>query len=362
LNFGTDREKSMTETFSASATTYENWMREQLGSEFVEADLEEKHRKMRKNPFTFLRATYWRWAEVILDICPQFANAPKVLAIGDTHLENFGTWRDAEGRLIWGANDFDEAAVMPYPLDIVRLAASALLAGAGTEDAADICDAILAGYKDGLGKPEPIVLERDYKWLRTEVILSEPERADFWLKFDEPDQPVALRFAEALKAAVPAGTTDCRMFARSAGTGSLGRPRAVVNGQWRGGPVLREVKALLPSSWSMLNDPGNAVIRVQDIATGPHRAPDPHYSAANGMVLRRLSPNSRKIEVKEAADLLLSRRMLKAMGKEIANCHGLSADRVVAVKKDLEQRNGSWLKSGAEAAAQWIEGEQQALL
>ena len=42
--------------------------------------------------------------------------------------ENFGTWRDAEGRLIWGVNDFDEAARMPYALDIVRLATSAVLA------------------------------------------------------------------------------------------------------------------------------------------------------------------------------------------------------------------------------------------
>jgi len=32
-----------------------------------------------------------------------------VLAVGDLHVENFGTWRDAEGRLIWGVNDFDES-------------------------------------------------------------------------------------------------------------------------------------------------------------------------------------------------------------------------------------------------------------
>jgi uncharacterized protein (DUF2252 family) len=24
-------------------------------------------------------------------------------------VENFGAWRDVEGRLIWGINDFDEA-------------------------------------------------------------------------------------------------------------------------------------------------------------------------------------------------------------------------------------------------------------
>ena len=48
-----------------------------------------------------------------------------VLAIGDLHLENFGTWRDAEGRLVWGINDFDEAWALPYTNDLIRLATSA---------------------------------------------------------------------------------------------------------------------------------------------------------------------------------------------------------------------------------------------
>ena len=54
-----------------------------------------------------------------------------MLAVGDIHLENFGTWRDADGRLVWGVNDFDEAAEMPYALDLIRLATSALVARQG---------------------------------------------------------------------------------------------------------------------------------------------------------------------------------------------------------------------------------------
>ena len=64
---------------------------------------------MAKGAFQFLRATYWRWAETIHDVCPELADAPQVLAVGDIHLENFGTWRDVDGRLVWGVNDFDEA-------------------------------------------------------------------------------------------------------------------------------------------------------------------------------------------------------------------------------------------------------------
>jgi hypothetical protein len=47
------------------------------------------------------------------------------MAVGDLHLENFGIWRDAEGRLVWGVNDFDEAHPMAFTNDLVRLAVSA---------------------------------------------------------------------------------------------------------------------------------------------------------------------------------------------------------------------------------------------
>jgi hypothetical protein len=43
---------------------------------------------------------------------PENAGAPVVTGVGDLHVENFGTWRDADARLVWGVNDFDEAAVM----------------------------------------------------------------------------------------------------------------------------------------------------------------------------------------------------------------------------------------------------------
>ncbi len=63
----------------------------------------------RLSPFAFMRATFYRWVQLWKDQCRVEAAAPSVLAVGDLHIENFGTWRDAEGRLIWGVNDFDEA-------------------------------------------------------------------------------------------------------------------------------------------------------------------------------------------------------------------------------------------------------------
>jgi uncharacterized protein (DUF2252 family) len=117
----------------AANRDYERWLARELHGDIVEADLGKKHKKMRDSAFSFLRATYWRWAETILNVCPDLANAPPVLAVGDIHLENFGTWRDQEGRLIWGVNDYDEAAEIPYILDLVRLATSAALATAATD-------------------------------------------------------------------------------------------------------------------------------------------------------------------------------------------------------------------------------------
>src|SRR5262249_40563555 len=67
-------------------------------------------------------------------------------------------WRDAQGHLVWGVNDFDEAAHMPYAFNLVRLAASASLAPnlrVGKKRAA----AILTGYRAGLRAPQPMLLD-----------------------------------------------------------------------------------------------------------------------------------------------------------------------------------------------------------
>ncbi|MGL1576695.1 DUF2252 family protein, partial [Vibrio parahaemolyticus] len=82
--------------------------------------------------------TFWRWVEVMPGVCPDLVTAPRVLAVGDLHVENYGTWRDAEGRLVWGINDFDEAFEMPYALDLLRLATSALLASDGDAGAKSV--------------------------------------------------------------------------------------------------------------------------------------------------------------------------------------------------------------------------------
>ena len=238
-----------------SVLRYEDWLRGQLKDEVVEKHLVRKREKMRRSAFVFLRATYWRWAETIPQACADVMGAAPVLAIGDTHLENFGTWRDVDGRLVWGANDFDDAAVMPWPLDLIRLAASALLAGSDSAD--DVCTALWDGYRAGLDAPQPVILERGHRWLRKAILLGEKGRAEWWDDLDPSEKQLARgeaapkRFHAVLRRALPAPIAPMPVFARRAGTGSLGKPRFAVRVEWLGGPVVREAKAMLPSAWSV---------------------------------------------------------------------------------------------------------------
>ncbi len=132
-----------------STTRFENWLREKLADRggCDDAALEGKHADMKAEGLNaFLRGTFYRWAELWKDIND---GGTKVAAAGDTHVENFGTWRDEEGRLVWGVNDFDEACELPWTSDLVGLGVSATLAlaklGNFLVPAADGCDAIFKG-------------------------------------------------------------------------------------------------------------------------------------------------------------------------------------------------------------------------
>ena len=350
-------------TFSQSMSDYEAWLSNELQGELVKKDLKKKHEKMCKNAFAFLRATYWRWAEIIGTIT-EVEQMPLVLAIGDTHLENFGTWRDVEGRLVWGANDFDDAAVMPYALDLVRLAASAILAADGSVADGAIAEMLYEGYREGLNNPAPVTLEKGKAWLREELLLSDEDRDDFWDEYENPEEEwraASARFVTALAASLPQGSGDFKPWPISKGTGSLGRPRffAYVE-NWQGGPVLREAKALVPSAWSLVHNPTDRTIRTGQIAAGRSRAPDPHYRAFDRILVRRLSPSSRKIETKEDAKTLLDGKMLKLMGREIANCHSDDAATAAAISNDFARRRPNWLREAAQAAAEATEREWNA--
>lgn len=343
--------------FAQSKRRYESWLRKALGKDFVAADLKRKNDIMADSAFVFLRGTYWRWAEMAFEVLPDLATAPEVLAVGDIHLENFGTWRDVDGRLIWGVNDFDEAASMPYAFDLVRLAASAALAANDRAPKFDsACEAILEGYRAGLASPAPVVLDRDWAWLRDKVIVPEEERQKFWRKIAARKLEAAPeRFRKALRGEMPEPRLPFDTARRVAGTGSLGRPRWIGVAEWRGAPIVREAKAVLTSAWSLARGNPNEPVRIAEIAAARFRAPDPWYHVANGIVSRRLSPNNRKIEASAIDDRLHGRRMLKTMGLELANIHASNGDAGRVIAKDLQSRKADWLRTAAETATKAVQ-------
>lgn len=66
---------------------YEAWLRKRL--DVVEADLKYKHEQMAASLFAFLRGTFYRWAALWDETCPDLAKAPRLLAVGDLHVQKF---------------------------------------------------------------------------------------------------------------------------------------------------------------------------------------------------------------------------------------------------------------------------------
>jgi hypothetical protein len=168
----------------AATEAYERWLHKHVV--VVESDLELKHQYMKDSLFAFLRATFYRWAALWQETFPDLADAPRLVAVGDLHVENFGTWRDTEGRLIWGVNDFDEVARMPYAIDLVRLVTSAMFAkrenGLSIDDGA-AATAVLEGYSGTLASGgKPFVLEESHPDLRAMALGAERDPVKFWGK------------------------------------------------------------------------------------------------------------------------------------------------------------------------------------
>ncbi|MDQ7246603.1 DUF2252 family protein [Dongia sedimenti] len=347
-------------SFKAENAAFEKWLGRQC--DVVKKDLKKKHEKMRKDPFSFLRASYFRWARRIEAICPNLAKAPSVLSVGDVHLENFGTWRDAEGRWVWGVNDFDEAAAMPYPFDLVRLVASAHLAPGLTMNVDDIAAAVLTGYRRGLEQPRPTLLDAHETWMRPAVACSDAERRAFWAEIDAlpiADPPRLVQ--RGLQRSLPAGARIVRFARRAKGGGGLGRPRFIADAVWCGGRVVREAKALVPSAWIWAHGDAKAKPQFAKLSDGAHRAPDPWLSERHGFVFRRIAADSRKVELDREGQARLTRRLLEAMGFDLGAIHAAAKkSRLGAIDAHLAAQPRGWLPAAAlDAAADVVRDHEE---
>jgi uncharacterized protein (DUF2252 family) len=90
-----------------------------------------KFRKMAANPFAFYRGSAALFYADVSTMTDPWSDerTSRVWIQGDLHAENFGTYMDSTGRLVFDVNDFDEAYLGHFTWDMLRLAASIALLG-----------------------------------------------------------------------------------------------------------------------------------------------------------------------------------------------------------------------------------------
>ncbi|MCG6493135.1 DUF2252 domain-containing protein [Kitasatospora sp. A2-31] len=135
-----------------------------------------KFRKMAASAFAFYRGTaalyyadlasgpFRAHGAAFLD-----ERTSRVWIHGDLHAENFGTYLNAEGRLVFNVNDFDEAYVGAFTWDVQRLAASLALIGyakaLSDETITELVTAFATSYRERIaahvsaGDAEPFTLD-----------------------------------------------------------------------------------------------------------------------------------------------------------------------------------------------------------
>ena len=155
-----------------------------LGDAFaplMEADpvaFRRRYRTMSADPHAFFRGTACLfYADVTAADNPSPNEQSGAIWVhGDLHTENFGTYLNADGRLVFDVNDFDEAYLGPFTWDLQRFAASLAL----------------VGWQKAL--PEPVV--RTLLGLYLEAYLDQvteyqhSEDDDFALHLDNTEGPV----------------------------------------------------------------------------------------------------------------------------------------------------------------------------
>lgn len=339
--------------FKATAN-FEQWLAKRLP--IVRQDIVLKHQHMAEAAFPFFRATFYRWLQHWPEVCPDLARAPVVLTVGDLHIENFGTWRDEEGRLIWGVNDLDEAWPSSYALDLVRLTTSAYLATAAEHlslTRREAAEAIEEGYRDALAAGgKAFVLAEHHPWLRLLALSKLRDPVRFWEKMQQCAPYTARPPAEARKLIEESLPRPCRTYQlkrRIAGLGSLGHPRILALSSWQGAFIAREAKGIRTSAWAWYRNISGEEIYGAKLVERAIRVKDPCVRFHGHWLVRRLAPDCSRIELFSLPKERDESRLLYDMGWETANMHFGSRPALPKVKRDLAGHRGRWLHKAAKA-------------
>jgi hypothetical protein len=346
---------------------FEAWLGKKI--ELVPEDLEYKHLQMKADPFLFFRATYYRWCQLWPEECGNLACSAHTNVVGDLHLENFGTWRDTEGRLIWGVNDFDEAYPMAFTNDLVRLTTSVFLAAQANAAFAmkkeEICKEILTGYEDYLKKGgEPFVLMEKHPLLREMALQDLRQPAQFWKRLEAkseviPKKSVPACARDAIQSIAPKTDYQFRLIRTPKGLGSLGRQRFLAMGEWEGGMFARETKTAAPSAllWAEGRKTRGGNPCLNKIVQAAVRCQDPFYKTRKGWLVRRLGPDCSRIDIAELSHHHDRALLLRCMGSETANIHLGGKKAQGCILKDLRKLPHGWLIHAADKMLHRFEGD-----
>ena len=259
-------------------------------------------------------------------------------------------------------NDFDEAATLPYTNDLVRLATSASLAYEEAKlvaRAEDLAKVLLDGYTAGLRDGgQPILFAEHHAHLGKKVLRDLIRPGSFWRRSYPREArrlggcPSSCR--KALERAFPPGTTKVQVRAREdVGKGSLGRQRFVAIGQWNGERVAREAKAVVPSAalWANSGAPPRwSGSGLEHLLRASIRSRDPFLHTDNGWIVRRLAPDTDKIEIRSLGRAV-EVKLARLMGCEVANVHLATPGAADAILSHLSERPANWLVKAAGAMA-----------
>jgi uncharacterized protein (DUF2252 family) len=119
--------------------------------DLIEADpraFRRKFRKMAADPFAFYRGSACLFYADVAELDDRWADerTSRVWIQGDLHAENYGTYMDAAGVLVFDVNDFDEAYLGHFTWDLKRMAASLALLGFAKAFSDETIEEMIATY------------------------------------------------------------------------------------------------------------------------------------------------------------------------------------------------------------------------
>ncbi|MGA7322935.1 MAG: hypothetical protein WBX25_00255 [Rhodomicrobium sp.] len=103
------------------------------------------------------------------------------------------------------------------------------------------------------------------------------------------------------------------------------------------------------------------MIAFKQLATGPHRSPDPWLDVTDRFIFRRLAADARKVNLAQNTDTEAPKpdakhaaQLLQAMGFDLGAVHAETEQQKLAILNDLDQRDQDWLHEAARSAAEWV--------